>query len=373
MKSKTELASELLRVIQSLGLSPQEVKHLTFQWVKSYPYLLEDFGWNIQIHTRVKNIMAEIEKLQALLHQAELAEDLFRAEAENKAPTALKDNLTPAPTLPLVAPPTSSSEEAPAAEPPALNAEAPSVTEASPVVKAPPLEPKSAPPKGYSKNGKRLGRPPKPQTETAASPKPNTAPKDQPQKKSKAKTATPDDAPPKTEPEQPPESVSPALMPSPPPNEKELLEQLKYGKQYAYDLLYLVNSVYVRSPFKLRDEAGVRPIGVVIPYTHQNEAYEIVVYYTDETASIPLNIAKKYAKNKLLPYKDVPWRVKMTTDDAHIRPALAEINEIFKKMGGQPLKGNYLDARGNYYAKADFQHKIRYVCDIPLSQEKQST
>jgi hypothetical protein len=158
-----------------------------------------------------------------------------------------------------------------------------------------------------------------------------------------------------------------------PPTEEELIERLKFGKPYTYDLLYLVKSAYVRSPFKLRNEAGVSPVGVVIPYTHQNEPYEIVVYYTDETAAIPLNTAQKYAKNKLLPYKEVSWRVKEAGDDAHIRPVLSEINEIFKKMGGDAFKGNYIDGRGGYYGqKVDLQHKIRYVCDIPLSKKEQS-
>lgn len=353
MKSKTEIASELLKVIQSLSLSPPEVKHLTLEWIKAYPFLLEDFGWDIQIHTRVENIAAEVEKLQALLHKADLAEDI---SFEDEAETSDETPFIPKPALEIAQTETSPAEEtAPVVVEPPIEENSP-VADTSPDAPPTPDEPEVLPQKGYSKYGKRLGRPPRKRPEgTENEPKPRKSAK-------------------KTKPTAP--ALKPAPEPEPEPKPltaEELLEQLKYGKEYAYDLLYLVNTVYVRSPFKLRNEAGVSPVGIIIPYTHQDEPYEIVVYYTDETASIPLNTARKYAKSKLLPYKDVSWRVKVATDDAHIRPVLAEINEIFKKMGGDPIKGNYIDGRGTYYdPKVDFQRKIRYVCDIPLTKKEQS-
>lgn len=344
MKSKTEIASELLKVIQSLGLSPAEVKILTLEWIKAYPFVLEDFGWDVQIHVRVHNISAEVKKLQALLSDAEQLEAAFTPPEPDEAPQILE------PVAPITETEVVPEIEAPPVDPPTPQVELP-------------VEPVPLTPKGYSKYGKKLGRPKKQRSETAEKPTPK------PKSGKKAK--------PKPKPAAPVAESSVASKPadeSPPsPTEKELIEQLKFGKPYTYDLLYLVESSYVRSPFKLRNEAGVSPVGVVIPYTHQNEPYEIVVYYTDETAAIPLNTAQKYAKNKLLPYKEVSWRVKEAGDDAHIRPVLSEINEIFKKMGGDAFKGNYIDGRGGYYGqKVDLQHKIRYVCDIPLSKKEQS-
>ena len=359
MKSKTEIASELLKVIQSLSLSPPEVKHLTLEWIKAYPFLLEDFGWDIQIRARVENIVAEVEKLQALLYKADLEEDI---SFENEAETSDEKALISEPVLQIAETETPPPNDAPPVEEtsptvvePPVEPEAP-VADALSVMPPTPDEPESLPQKGYSKYGKKLGRPPKKRPEAI---------KEEP----KPRKTTP-----KTKPTAPAPKPAPEPEPEPQPlTAEELLEQLKYGKEYAYDLLYLVNTVYVRSPFKLRDEAGVSPVGIVIPYMLQDEPYEIVVYYTDETAAIPLNTARKYAKNKLLPYKDVSWRVKVATDDAHIRPVLAEINEIFKKMGGDPIKGNYIDGRGTYYdPKADLQRKIRYVCDIPLAKKEQS-
>ncbi len=346
MKSKTEIALELLKVIQSLGLSPAEVKILTLEWIKTYPFVLEDFGWDVQIHVRVHNISAEVQKLQALLSDAEQLEAAFTPPEPDEEPQ-IHEPVTPISETEVVP-----KIEAPPVDPPTPQVELPA-------------EPVSLTPKGYSKYGKKLGRPKKQRSETAEKPTSKS------QADKKAKPA----AKPKPKPAAPIAESSVALKPvdEAPPTEEELIERLKFGKPYTYDLLYLVKSAYVRSPFKLRNEAGVSPVGVVIPYTHQNEPYEIVVYYTDETAAIPLNTAQKYAKNKLLPYKEVSWRVKEAGDDAHIRPVLSEINEIFKKMGGDAFKGNYIDGRGGYYGqKVDLQHKIRYVCDIPLSKKEQS-
>jgi hypothetical protein len=71
----------------------------------------------------------------------------------------------------------------------------------------------------------------------------------------------------------------------------------------------------------------------------------------------------------LLPYKGRFWRVKKLTDDAFLRPVLSDINAIFKKMGGDELKGDYVDGRG-YGVNTKVDPKIRYVCNIPLFEQQ---
>jgi hypothetical protein len=373
MKPKLEIASDLLKTISSLELSPIEVKSLTLMWLSYYPFLLEDFGWEIQVNARLQNIMTEIEKLKVIMEQVQLegmsAVDLL-AQAENNAQTAAVSPASP--------------EKTPAAETKvgegnlngdkvqSTSSETPEKprrkgiacakkTKKSPktAVKAKPDDAIAVPPrKGYSKYGKKLGRPPRQKTLTdVASATVVATVSKKPATMMSSQTET--------------EAIMPPVAPSPEVAVQEQIEKLKYGKQYDYDLLYLVNNIYARSPYKLQEEAGVKPVGVVVPYIHQNQPYEMVVYYTDEQARIPLNTAQKYAKNKLLPYKGHNWRVKKSTDDAHLRPVLSDINAIFKKMGGDELKGDYVDGRGQFYgANTKTNLKIRYVCNIALFEQQ---
>ena len=185
------------------------------------------------------------------------------------------------------------------------------------------------PRKGYSKNGKRLGRPPRKKLEEKEKVV-DEKPVEEPQKAANSEPV-----------EEIPEKIVPTAVAttktSPPVVSTEevsqdVIDELKYGKEYEYDLLYLVNNSYARSRCRLREEAGVKPVGVIIPYKVQNLRYEIVVYYTDEHVIIPIATAKKYAESKLLPYKKASWRIKNQSDDMHIRPALSVINEIFKRI-----------------------------------------
>ncbi len=373
MKPKLEIASDLLKTISSLELSPIEVKSLTLMWLSYYPFLLEDFGWEIQVNARLQNIMTEIEKLKVIMelaqHEEKSVVDLL-AQAESNTQTVVVSPTSP--------------EETPAAETKVgegeLNGDdvqlAPSVTPKKPRRKGiacakktkkspkttikpkPKVAAEVSPRKGYSKYGKKLGRPPRQKTLTdVASATVVATVSKKPATMMSSQTET--------------EAIMPPVAPSPEVAVQEQIEKLKYGKQYDYDLLYLVNNIYARSPYKLQEEAGVKPVGVVVPYIHQNQPYEMVVYYTDEQARIPLNTAQKYAKNKLLPYKGHNWRVKKSTDDAHLRPVLSDINAIFKKMGGDELKGDYVDGRGQFYgANTKTNLKIRYVCNIALFEQQ---
>lgn len=371
MKPKLEIASDLLKTISSLELSPIEVKSLTLMWLSYYPFLLEDFGREIQIHTRLQNIMTEIEKLKVIMEQAQLEEkpvvDLL-AQAESNTQTSVATETSPEESLVAEAEVGEGnlSEDAAQSAPPEKPKKQRRKRTASAHKPKPDTIAEVPPCKGYSKYGKKLGRPPRQKSVTEEISKTVQI---------VAAKKTTVSTPAKVEPEAilppvTPPPVTPSSVTSPPEvvSQKQI-DKLKYGKQYEYDLLYLVNNLYARSPFKLQEEAGVKPVGVVVPYMHQNRPYEIVVYYADEQAKISLSVAQKYARNKLLPYKGRFWRVKKLTDDAFLRPVLSDINAIFKKMGGDELKGDYVDGRG-YGVNTKVDPKIRYVCNIPLFEQQ---
>lgn len=311
MKPKLDVASDLLKTIVSLELSPIEVKTLTLMWLSYYPFLLNDCGRQIQLHADLRSIMAKIEKLKAVLEKEhevtsviDLLSDIETTVFSDKSSETGADEKISGSVLSL------------------------------PVL---PQKPKKQ----------------KPRKKTAKSPPVviTVAPKIPAETASSAMTS------------------AKVLLPvfALEMVREELISKLKYSKQYKYDLLYSVNNLYIRSPFKLHKKAGVKPIGVVVPYMHHGSPYEMVVYYADEKTYMPLSMAQEYAKSKLLPYKGCVWRVKERTDDAYLYPVLSAINALFRKMGGNPLKGYYVDGRGLFgdnRAEADF--KIRYVCNIPL-------
>jgi len=400
--NKLAIASDMLNAIRGLELTPLEVKSLTVMWISQYPYLLKDFGWEIEAHANLQSIVADIERLKAATENAQNNENLVVSQVPEEAkPETVIEAPAEESGLAKETSETQSSDVSNAQS--EEKADAPA-TDSKPAPDTPEIEEPLAPAprKGYSKNGKRLGRPARkkaepeekadapvadldkaPDAPKAEGPLATAPPKGFSKNGKKlgrpARKKAPEEAtsaePTQTEPEAPdetpatmvnPKEISPPIV-SPAVSADEIINKLKYGKEYEYELLYLVDNLHVRSRFKLQEEAGVKPIGVIIPYKKQKVPYEMVVYFEDEHAVIPLSLAEKYAKSKLVPYKKVPWRVKNPTDDVCIRPALNTINEIFKKMGGDEIKGDYVDGRGQYYGVTIKTNlKIRYVCDIPL-------
>lgn len=52
------------------------------------------------------------------------------------------------------------------------------------------------------------------------------------------------------------------------------------------------------------------------------------------------------------------------------RGAGEELELMLKKMGGDPVSGNYKDGRDTYHSSfRDMGYKIRYVCDIPAEDQ----
>ena len=188
----------------------------------------------------------------------------------------------------------------------------------TPVEPEKPLLQTTSPQKGYSKNGKKLGRPPKR--------------KNVPEKQ---------------------------VLRKEPPVE-EYIESLKYGKEYPYRALYQVRGVLVTTNRLLYDETGVKKLGVIIPYTNQGIKKEIVLYYADEEM-ISIEQARMTAYRLPL-YKNRHWRLREERDDAFIHQGQPILDEILKKMGGSPFQGRYFDGRNNYFDSRKRQ-KVRYVCD----------
>ena len=215
------------------------------------------------------------------------------------------------------------------------------------------------PPKGYSKNGKRLGRPPRKKLPPTAVKEETALPKNEPVPEVEAKPA------PKPPAEEiPPVAAAPTAEPAPEPV-KEEIAALQYGKTYELDAIYELNGFYVRTS-RLMDGMA-HPIGVVVPYTEKDAPGELLIRYCDEHAVIPIRQAAQYAKYKLVPYYGRRWRLKEGRDDARIKNSglFPVLNTMLKKMGGDELKGNYFDGKSSYIAdKYDDNRKIRYVCDI---------
>ncbi|MBR3662401.1 MAG: hypothetical protein IKN67_03890 [Alphaproteobacteria bacterium] len=373
MNKNIQRASELLQTIQSMGLTPFEIKCLTIKWISMYPFLLEDFGWDIQIHARMQNVVSEMDSMQM-----QLKDDADKQSAVSVSLHNSDDNSVPKRRKRREKASVPSEQEKTIADKKKAKSaggvkcqKAKKTKSAGKKKTQTPNQTEVPPRKGYSKNGKRLGRPPKKKDENSSADdkvKPDIAPKTSSLSVLTEEAKIQEQALSDQNNPEPKKEISPVAAATENTVSEAEIEQLRYGKEYEYDMLYSVNNVYVRTKRKLREEAGVRPIGVIFPYVYQNMNYEMVVYYVDEHAMIPLETAQKYARQKIKPYKEVRWRVKKSTDDAQIKRILPALNEMFKSMKGDELKGEYVDGRGQYYdSRTDGNLKIRYVCNIPLS------
>ena len=83
---------------------------------------------------------------------------------------------------------------------------------------------------------------------------------------------------------------------------------------------------------------------------------------TDEIAGLQLSKAQKYARNQLPPYEGEKWDVINDWQIEAAKQAQPELNQMLKKVGGDPLVGLYLVLRSvNYHGMPD---KIRYAVNV---------
>lgn len=210
----------------------------------------------------------------------------------------------------------------------------------------------SAPRKGYSKNGKRLGRPPRKNTPAAETSGPDTDKHDAVSIEAEHPVKAEDIV-----------QTNKAAVKEEPVSFEEEVEQLKYGREYTLDALYLYKGKMVRTNRVMSD---ARPLGVFIPHLRRCGYTEFLLYYTDESAGLTVSMAESYARNKLPEYQGQHWKIKEPWYDSAVKEVLEEANILLKKMGGDKFEGKYFNPRETYYGcNADVNRKFRYVCDVP--------
>lgn len=220
--------------------------------------------------------------------------------------------------------------------------------------------------KGFSKNGKRLGRPPKNASQAVLVPAapPNAVGKkvssvsDEPAAVDRSAVKK-QAAAVKTEPKA---NSSAAENSGKELSFEEEVEKLKYGREYSLDALYSYKGRLIRTN---RVMADALPIGIFIPHVRRCGYKEFILYYTDEGAGLTVNMAKSYARNRLPEYAGQRWKIKEDWYDGAVREVLDEANILLKKMGGDKFEGKYFSPNASYYGQnADVNRKFRYVCDV---------
>lgn len=228
--------------------------------------------------------------------------------------------------------------------------------------------PLPVPRKGYSRNGKKLGRSCKRKTVE------NENPAVSEQTKTEEESALPVPAEPsaetktgpqeaaRTESERPLSSAGEAAVDEDgfTAAEREEIEKLKMGKEYSMDILYRWRDRMVVSDRVLQEGT---PLGVFVPYNRKALEYEkFVLYFCDEISGLPLNKAEAYARSKLPAYKGEKWKVLDSWQIEAAGQAQPELNRILKKIGGDPFAGSYLTPKTVHYHK--MPDKIRYAVNV---------
>jgi len=339
MKTKLEIAFGLLDAIQSLELSPAEMSAINKEWQCRNLSLINVEEFYKTFLQRVDGLSGQLNALIELVNGMQKSFDEPRntdslpisvdvapqeqAEADSPMPTAspAEDSASTAGSSPAKTAEVLPTKSKTNAKPAATKKEKAAVNKRKVLAN---------PPKGYSKYGVRLGR--KPREATA----PVILPKTKEDSEDAAKKAD-------------------SAQKSPPKSEKK-------PKTLPANSEPVVNGFYVNTNQLLRGEAGVQPVGVIVPYVYQHVPGSILVSYRDEPL-ITVEKAEKYARSRK-PFHDSRWRLKNAMDDILIKQqSLDVLNEMFKKMGGDKLEGKYIDGRDTYFGntfKEDY--KIRLVC-----------
>lgn len=230
--------------------------------------------------------------------------------------------------------------------------------------------PLPVPRKGYSRNGKKLGRPCKRKTvenENAA-----VSEQTKTEKESELPVPAEPSAETKTGPQEASRTESESVQPLSSAGEaavdedgftaaeREEVEKLKMGKEYSMDILYRWRDRMVVSDRVLQEGT---PLGVFVPYNRKALEYEkFVLYFCDEISGLPLNKAEAYARSKLPAYKGEKWKVLDNWQIEAAGQAQPELNRILKKIGGDPFVGSYLTPKTVHYRK--MPDKIRYAVNV---------
>mgnify|MGYP001052602440 FL=1 len=228
--------------------------------------------------------------------------------------------------------------------------------------------PLPVPRKGYSRNGKKRGRPCKRKTVENENPAVSEQTKTEEESElpvpaePSAETKTGPQEAARTESERPLSSAGEAAVDEDgfTAAEREEIEKLKMGKEYSMDILYRWRDRMVVSDRVLQEGT---PLGVFVPYNRKALEYEkFVLYFCDEISGLPLNKAEAYARSKLPAYKGEKWKVLDSWQIEAAGQAQPELNRILKKIGGDPFAGSYLTPKTVHYHK--MPDKIRYAVNV---------
>lgn len=230
--------------------------------------------------------------------------------------------------------------------------------------------PLPVPRKGYSRNGKKLGRPCK--RKTVENENPAVSEQTKTEEESELPVPAEPSAETKTGPQEAARTESESVQPLSSAGEaavdedgftaaeREEIEKLKMGKEYSMDILYRWRDRMVVSDRVLQEGT---PLGVFVPYNRKALEYEkFVLYFCDEISGLPLNKAEAYARSKLPAYKGEKWKVLDSWQIEAAGQAQPELNRILKKIGGDPFVGSYLTPKTVHYHK--MPDKIRYAVNV---------
>lgn len=218
----------------------------------------------------------------------------------------------------------------------------------------------------YSKNGKRLGRPPRVKNETVETAAEIEEQSIAAQEEIAAET---DKAFAEAETVAEPAENDAAKDNLPPPAgfdntihivDAEALEEvtaLRMGKEYPYGIIYRWKPrLYVRSRYILRD---LCPEAVCLDYGQAGKGIyrQFAIATTDEIASMPFKTARAYAASKLPKFEGEVWTVMNFVQAGIAGREAKELNRLLNKLGGDPFRGKY--ATGEV-----LNGKIRYAINI---------
>ncbi len=368
MKTKLDVAFGLLDAIQSLELSPEEISAVNIEWIsrnmcatsmnqKCLTAVSELLHFNQSAEGLLTSLDERVRELQRICDDLQKHSSVLDVSELKKSANADLEPLSP--SAEKVGASAESSQTKVSEQKPAnvkRTAKTKSVSDKEKKSAGPKREVIANPPKGYSKYGVRLGRKPRAEKVVSApASEPATIP-------STTLVESMPSTVPKTENAEQTETVKPPVKAPATEPDDSYIESLKYGKTYSLDSVYLVNGFYVCTNQLLRGEAGVQPVGVIVPYVFRKIPGYILVSYRDEPL-ITVEKAQKYARSRK-PFQNHRWRIKTSEDDIFIKQqSLDVMNEIFKKMGGDKLDGKYVDGRDTYFGNSFREnYKIRLVC-----------
>ena len=228
-------------------------------------------------------------------------------------------------------------------------------------------------PKGYSKNGKKLGRPKKKNTVANAVPPAEEKSSDNGDADKTTDNQVVENAnngadalstatfAPPVEPE---ETDADGLTKT----EKEELEKAKMGKEYPLDILYQWRNKLVVSNRIMQE--GM-PLGVFVSYNQKEIGERFVLYLYDEISGLPLKDAQAYARNKLPAFRGEKWKLLDQRQISAAKAVQPELNKLLKKLGGDAFVGSYMVPKtANYHKMPD---KIRYALYVRPTAESLTT